>query len=130
MQPVLARSSVFIPGHTLATGMVRGAHGAYSNVACLSPAGAQRWADECRANPAAGLRSEARIRGFWEANVAPLITTHGLPNMAADKAAAVAGGWLPGLSPRLRWPYRGATPEMITELARAARAELPEWFEA
>lgn len=114
----------------LASGLARGAHGAYSNVACLSPAGAQRWSDECAASSVLALRTEERIRGFWEAHVAPLITKHGLPNMAADKAAAVAGGWLPGLSPRLRWPYQGSTPEMIAHLARAARKELPEWFEA
>lgn len=35
--------SVFIPGHHLATGVSRGAHGAYSNVACLNPLFAQRW---------------------------------------------------------------------------------------
>ena len=128
MQPVMARISVFIPGHMLASGLARGAHGAYSNVACLSPAGAQRWYEECVAHREAGLKSEERIRGFWEANVAPLITQHGLPNMAADKAAAVAGGWLPGLSPRLRWPYRSATPEMIAHLAQAARIALPEFF--
>lgn len=130
MQPVMERVSVFIPGHTLASGMARGAHGAYSNVACLSPAGAQRWADECRGSREAGLRSERRIQKFWEAHVAPLIAVHGLPNMAADKAAAVAGGWLPGLNARLRWPYRGATPDMVAQLVRAARRELPEWFEA
>jgi dihydrodipicolinate synthase/N-acetylneuraminate lyase len=128
MQSVMARISVFIPGHMLASGLARGAHGAYSNVACLSPAGAQRWYEECAASRIAGRRSEERIRGFWEANVAPLITRHGLPNMAADKAAAVAGGWLPGLSPRLRWPYRGATPEMIAQIAHAARVALPEFF--
>ena len=54
MQPVLARWSVFIPGHLLAEGIARGAHGAYSNVACLSPAGAQRWYDGCARDLAAG----------------------------------------------------------------------------
>ncbi len=39
----LSRLSVFVPGHHLATGMREGvAVGAFSNVACLSPAGAQR----------------------------------------------------------------------------------------
>ncbi len=129
MQPVFAKSSVFIPGHTLASGLAQGAHGAYSNVACLSPAGAQRWYELCVNDPAAGARSQERIGAFWQANVAPLITTHGMANMAADKAAAVAGGWLPGLNARLRWPYRGATPEMIARIAEAARREVPEWFE-
>lgn len=130
MQPLFARLSVFIPGHTLATGLARGAHGAYSNVACLSPAGAQRWSDLCRADPVAGLALERRIQAFWLAHVAPLITEFNLPNMAADKAAAVAGGWLPGLHPRLRWPYRSATPEQCAALRRAAEGMLPELFAA
>lgn len=128
MQPVMARLSVFIPGHQLASGLARGAHGAYSNVACLSPAGAQQWSDLCRRDPAAGLARERRIQAFWLGHVAPLITAHGLPNMAADKAAAAAGGWLPGLSPCLRWPYRCASPEMVARIAAAARAEVPEFF--
>lgn len=128
MQPVFGKISVFIPGHTLASGLARGAHGAYSNVACLSPAGAQRWYELCVSDPAAGRAWEEKILKFWMGNVAPLITEHGLANMAADKAAAVAGGWLPGLSPRLRWPYRGATPEMVERIATAARREVPELF--
>jgi dihydrodipicolinate synthase/N-acetylneuraminate lyase len=124
MQPVFARLSVFIPGHLLASGLARGAHGAYSNVACLSPVGAQRWYELCIHDPSAGLAWERRILPFWQTNIASLITKHGL----ADKAAAAAGGWLPGLSPRLRWPYHGATPEMVASIAASARAALPEWF--
>jgi 4-hydroxy-tetrahydrodipicolinate synthase len=128
MRPVLARWSVFIPGHLLAEGIARGAHGAYSNVACLSPAGAQRWYDLCvRDLPAARILG-ARIGGFWQANVAPFITRDGLANMAADKAAAVAGGWLPGLTPRLRWPYRGATEAQARALGDTARRLVPELF--
>lgn len=126
MEPVLKRIAVFIPGHQLASGLARGAHGAYSNVACLSPVGAQRWYELCRRDPAAGLAWEKKIQAFWLGHVAPLITVHGLPNMAADKAAAVAGGWLPGLQPRLRWPYRGATDAMVRGLTAAARAGVPE----
>lgn len=130
MRPVFERISVFIPGHTLASGLAGGAHGAYSNVACLSPSGAQRWYERCESDPAAGHVWEEKILKFWLGHVAPLITEHGLANMAADKAAAVAGGWLPGLSPRLRWPYRGATAEMVAHIAKAAHAELPEFFDA
>lgn len=128
MQPVFARVSVFIPGHLLATGLARGAHGAYSNVACLSPAGAQRWYELCVSNPEAGVRLQERILPFWQRNVAPLITELGLANMAADKASAVAGGWLPGLTPRLRWPYRCASTEQVAQIAAVARVELPEFF--
>ncbi|MBI5381903.1 MAG: dihydrodipicolinate synthase family protein [Opitutae bacterium] len=128
MQPVFARWSVFIPGHMLASGIARGAHGAYSNVACLHPARAQQWYELCVRQPEVGMEWERRILPFWQANVAPLITVHGLANMAADKAAAVAGGWLPGMNQRLRWPYRGASDAMVAQLAAAARAALPEWF--
>jgi 4-hydroxy-tetrahydrodipicolinate synthase len=130
MQPLFARVSVFIPGHTLATGLARGAQGAYSNVACLSPAGAQRWSDLCRVDPGAGRALEREIQTFWFAHVAPLITEHKLPNMAADKAAAVAGHWLPGLHPRLRWPYRSASPDQCLALRRAAEIALPDFFSA
>jgi 4-hydroxy-tetrahydrodipicolinate synthase len=129
MRPLFDRVSVFIPGHTLADGLARGAHGAYSNVACLSPAGAQRWYDRCLRDPQAGKDLGARIHAFWLANVAPIITRDGLSNMAADKAAAVAGGWLPGLTPKLRWPYRGATIEQARQIGEVARRELPELFE-
>jgi hypothetical protein len=50
--------------------------------------------------------------------------------MAADKAAGVAGNWLPGLHPRLRWPYRSASPEQCLDLRRAAEGALPEFFSA
>jgi dihydrodipicolinate synthase/N-acetylneuraminate lyase len=126
MQPLFSRVSVFIPGHTLASGLARGAHGAYSNVACLSPAGAQRWYDLCRADPAAGRALEARIQAFWSEHIVPLITQHQLPNMAADKASAVAGDWLPGFPPRLRWPYRSATVEMCASIGKAARQTLAD----
>jgi len=128
MQPVLRKLSVFIPGHTLATGISRGAHGAYSNVCCLSPIGAQRWADLCRTDLPAALELEAKIFGLFMNEVSPLITQDGLANMAADKAAAVAGGWLPGLHQRLRWPYRCASDERVAAIAAAARRILPEFL--
>ncbi|MFO1449335.1 MAG: dihydrodipicolinate synthase family protein [Opitutaceae bacterium] len=128
MRPVLEGWSIFIPGHRLADGLQRGARGAYSNVACLSPAGAQRWYEQCVHAPDEGRALGRRILAFWEASVAPVITVDGLSNMAADKAAAVAGGWLPRLTPRLRWPYRWASPERVNSIAERARREVPELF--
>lgn len=128
MKPVLGQWSVFIPGHLLADGLRRGAHGAYSNVACLSPTGAQRWYELCVNDPEAGAALGLRIGAFWAEHIAPIITRHGLSNMAADKAAVVAGGWLPGFSARLRWPYRSATSAIIRPIAVAARASVPELF--
>lgn len=128
MRPLFDRLSIFIPGHLLADGLAHGAHGAYSNVACLSPAGAQRWHDLCVNDPAAGRALGRRIGAFWQEQIAPLITQAGLSNMAADKAAAAAGGWLPGFSARLRWPYRSATDEEARRIGDVARAQLPELF--
>lgn len=128
MRPLFARLSVFIPGHLLADGLARGAHGAYSNVACLSPAGAQRWYELCVRDPAAGQALGRRIGPWWLAHIAPLITRDGLANYAADKAAATAGGWLPGFTPRLRWPYRFAGDETVSRIRAAALRELPELF--
>jgi dihydrodipicolinate synthase/N-acetylneuraminate lyase len=128
MRPLFARVSVFIPGHTLAEGLARGAHGAYSNVACLSPAGAARWYElGCRDLEAARALGR-RIGAFWLAQIAPLIARDGLTPMAADKAAAAASGWLPGLTTRIRWPYRSVAPEVAARIGAVARAELPELF--
>lgn len=128
MAEVMRRVSVFIPGHTLAEGLRRGGHGAYSNVACLSPAGAQRWYELCIRDPDAGRALGARIATWWAAQIGSLITREGLSNGAVDKAAAVAGGWLPGLTTRLRWPYRAAEMETARAIGVAARRELPELF--
>ncbi len=128
MKPLFVRASVFIPGHFLADGLARGAHGAYSNVACLSPAGAQRWYELCRRDPAAGEALGRRIAAWWLAQIAPLITRDGLSNVAADKAAAAAGGWLPGFTTRLRWPYQGASAADAARIGASARRELPELF--
>jgi len=123
MQPVFSKLSVFIPGHRLATGLSRGARGAYSNVACLSPAGAQRWYELCLANLPQALEWEQRILAFWDRHVASLISEHKLSNMAVDKAAAAAGGWLPGFTQRLRWPYASATDEQVARIRTAYERE-------
>lgn len=128
MRPLFGRVSVFIPGHTLAEGLARGAHGAYSNVACLSPAGAARWYELAGRELAAARELGRRISAFWLAQISPLISRDGLTPMAADKAAAVAGGWLPGMTTRIRWPYRSVAPAEAERIGAVARAELPELF--
>lgn len=79
--------------------------------------------------PAAGEALGRRIAAWWATNVAPLITRDGLSNGAADKAAAVAGGWLPGFTPRLRWPYRFDGDGAAQRIGALARTELPELFD-
>lgn len=128
MAPVLEMISIFVPGHYLATGLAQGARGSYSNVACLSPSGAQRWYELFGRDPAEALRWQERIVHFLFAEVVPYAKAHGLSNMACDKALASAGGWLPGLAPRIRWPYNGFPPHEVDRLGRVGRESLPELF--
>ncbi len=129
MRPVSDKISVFVPGHHLATGLSRGARGAYSNVACLSPRRVRRGGTSSACGiPAEGLKLEARIVSFINEQVMPLITMRKLPNMGADKVMAVAGGWLPGMSTRIRWPYEGAPMDEAKRIGAEARSSLPELF--
>lgn len=124
MEPLFDRLSVFIPGHHYATGRKLGAHGSYSNMACLSPRGAVRWAAE----PQDGqLATEARIAAFLNEAIEPLIA-RGLPGFACDKAMAAAGGWT-SISPELMWPHGGATPADVERIKTAARRHIPEFLE-
>ncbi len=125
MAPVLARLSVFIPGHHYASGIAQGAHGAYSNMACLSPVGAVRWAALCRSDPAAARDIEARIAAFMAEAVVPLLEA-GHPGFAIDKAMAAAGGWI-AIAPRLLWPYEGVADAAVARIAQAARRHIPEF---
>lgn len=129
MQPVMRRLSVFVPGHLLATGIAQGAHGAYSNVACLSPGGAQRWYDLMVRDPAAGLRVQEKILAFFAEHITPLITRDKFSNMAVDKCLAVAGGWS-ALTTRLRWPYRSVPMETALRFRPLVHAAIPELFPA
>jgi dihydrodipicolinate synthase/N-acetylneuraminate lyase len=116
--------AVFVAGHELATGLTRGASGAYSNVACLSPRGAVAWYRAMQSDPAAAAELEGRLAGFLSTHVGPLQRA-GYSNAALDKALASAGGWAP-VGPRTRWPYQWVPEEAVAGLGRAARAELPE----
>ena len=128
MQPVCQKISVFIPGHTLASGMAKARMGPIPMSPASAPRGAQKWYDLCARDIAAGLREEERILKFWQETISPLITERGLCNMAADKAAAVAGGWLPKLTTRLRWPYAAASMAEAAVIGRRAREALPDFF--
>lgn len=128
MAPVLARLSVFIPGHFYASGIAQGAHGAYSNMACLSPPGAVRWAALARSDPPAAMDLERRIARFMAEAVNPVLSA-GYQGFAIDKAMAAAGGWTP-ISPRLLWPYEGVGPAAVSAIAEAARRHIPEFAPA
>lgn len=122
---LLGDMSVFVAGHTVAFGRPLGADGAYSNVACLSPAGAVRHWDMAATDPEAARDVEDRFRRFLQDRMIPLARDHGLSDAALDKAMAAAGGWGP-VGPDLLWPYSGATAEMVTAIRTSARNLLPD----
>ncbi|WP_207671356.1 dihydrodipicolinate synthase family protein [Paenibacillus cymbidii] len=119
--------SVFVPGHRLATGISQGAHGSYSNVACLSPAGAQRWYERMQTDLAGALEAEERIFGFIRDSIVPYITEQGYSNAAVDKLLAAIGGWSDA-GTKLRWPYRSIPLEEAERLRPIAVAQMPELF--
>lgn len=117
--------SVFVPGHHLATGIRNGAHGAYSNVACLHPGAAQRWYEQMHTDLEGALELEQRICVFMKQHIVPFIQA-GHSNMAVDKLMAAVGGWCP-MNPRLRRPYRGVEEEAIEPLREVVQEMLPEF---
>ncbi len=125
MRAYMGDLSVFVPGHLLATGYSRGAAGAYSNVACLHPVGAQRWYDLMRVDLPAALEIERRILQFWEAEIIPYITEQYYPNGALDKFLSVIGGWA-RVGSRLRLPYRWIDETEATRIRTVAERLIPE----
>ena len=120
--------AVFVPGHHLATGIANGAAGSYSNVACLSPVGAQRWYVQMLEDLPAALALEQRIRRFMDTEIVPYIMRDGYANPALDKLLAAIGGWA-DVGTRLRWPYRWIDPQEAIRLRPIAKAQLPELFD-
>jgi 4-hydroxy-tetrahydrodipicolinate synthase len=120
--------AVFVPGHHLATGIANGATGSYSNVACLSPAGAQRWYAQMLVDLPAALALEQRIRRFMDTEIVPYIVREGYANPALDKLLAAIGGWA-DVGTQLRWPYRWIDPQEAIRLRPVAKAQLPELFD-
>lgn len=125
MRALNARTSVFVPGHHLASGYRKGASGAYSNVACLHPEGAARWWHRIRTAPEAAEDLERRLCAFLDTEVLPLRQTYGHCNAALDKLLAAIGGWTP-LGTRMRWPYEGVPAGEVDRLRPLARERLPE----
>ncbi|SCW67187.1 Dihydrodipicolinate synthase/N-acetylneuraminate lyase [Rhizobium mongolense subsp. loessense] len=124
----LQEFSLFVPGHHLATGMSKGvAAGAFSNVACLSPRGAQRWTDLIETNLEAALDTERRICRFMDEHIVPFRQKAGYSNAALDKLLSAIGNWGP-VGTRLRWPYRAIDETEATRLRKIAREELGELF--
>jgi 4-hydroxy-tetrahydrodipicolinate synthase len=127
MREFASEISVFVSGHHLATGFQQGAAGAYSNVACLHPAGAQRWWQLMHDDLTAALELERRIVAFFLRHIIPYITEQGYVNSGCDKLLAAIGDWA-DVGTRLRWPYRSIPQEDALRLRPIARQMLPELF--
>lgn len=119
--------SLFVPGHHLATGVSLGAHGAYSNVACIHPAAAQQWYNGMLTNMPQALQIEKGIQLFMSQHIQPFISTRGYSNQAADKLLAAIGGWAK-LGTRLRWPYNGIDESEVTQLRPIAHEMMSDFF--
>ena len=119
--------SVFIPGHHLATGISGGAHGAYSNVACLNPQFAQQWYEQIKEGDEKAFEVQGRIQRFMDECIVPYIRDKAYSNQAVDKLMAAVGGWTP-ISTRLRWPYRWIPEEDVLPLRKKCAELLPEVF--
>jgi dihydrodipicolinate synthase/N-acetylneuraminate lyase len=125
----LSSVALFVPGHHLATGTQRGvAAGSFSNVACLSPRGAQSWTDGMGGDIDAALDLERRICRFMDEHIVPFRSEQGYSNAALDKLLAAIGGWGP-VGTRLRRPYRWIAQSEAERLRPIARSGLPELFE-
>jgi 4-hydroxy-tetrahydrodipicolinate synthase len=118
--------SVFIPGHLLVTGLVNGAHGTYSNVACLHPTAAVRWNEMALSDPDRALIIQQEILAFLEQHIIPYIKAEYV-NAAADKLLAAIGNWS-RVGTRLRWPYRWIPEDDVASLRKAAHAGLAKFF--
>ena len=118
--------ALYVPGHHLATGVSHGvAVGAFSNVACLSPRGAQAWTDLMATDLPAALAIEQRICAFMDDHIVPFRRDGQYSNGALDKLLAAIGGWAP-LPTRLRRPYRSIEEAEAIRLRPIAKALLPE----
>ncbi len=129
MQHMAPELSLFIPGHHLATGIHYGAHGAYSNVACINPRVAQQWYETMLADLPQALELERRIQRFMTGHIAPYIQTMEYSNQAADKFLAAIGGWSE-IGTRLRWPYKSIPEEDVAAVRKIGQQIIPEFFAA
>ena len=118
--------SVFVPGHHLATGVVNGADGAYSNVACINPHAAQKWYDLMKTDMESALELESRIQAFMKECIDPFIVRDGYPNHACDRFMALVGGWA-DVGDRLRWPYSSIPADYVDAVRKRAHDIIPEF---
>lgn len=128
MRKLVPQLSVFVPGHHLATGIGRGAQGAYSNVACLHPGVSQEWYGLMLTDMEKALEIEGRIQSFINQYIVPYITEREYSNQAVDKLLAAIGGWA-DTGTRLRWPYQGIKEDEVSGLRKVCGEILPEFLQ-
>lgn len=127
MKPLAKKLSVFVPGHHLARGIASGvAAGAYSNVACLSPLGAQHWYKMMLSDMKEALAVEKLVLSFFNKAIDPLKEA-GYSNPALDKFLAAVGGWSK-LGTMVRWPYKSVPESDINQARNYAKKVLPSFF--
>ena len=119
--------SVFIPGHNLATGLKLGAHGTYSNMACLNPFAAQKWYRLTQTDMKSALELEGRIKNFMNTLIKPLIINNHFSDQACDRFMAIIGGWA-DVGPKLRWPYKSIPEDLAESVRNQAKKIIPEFF--
>ncbi|OJU25941.1 MAG: dihydrodipicolinate synthase family protein [Sphingobacteriales bacterium 41-5] len=127
MNNIKSKLSVFVPGHKLATGICKGAQGAYSNVSCLNPKAAQHWYGLMLENMDAALQLQQRIQHFIFNHILPYITTRQYSDQAADKFMAAVGGWT-NISTHLKWPYHSIAETDVLPVRKICEQILPEFF--
>ena len=127
MRPLLGKISVFVPGHFLATGILQGASGSYSNVAAINPRAAQKWYDMMQTDFDKALEMESRIQLFMKKHIEPFIEKKHYPNHACDKFMVAVGGWF-DISTKLRWPYIGIDKKEIEHVRQVGIELIPEFF--
>lgn len=127
IKPLFDRISVFIPGHHMVTGVLAGAHGSYSNVACLSPTATVAWWRLIRSDPNKALEIERQINALFGSVVMPMLQRTEVAPYAFDKALAAIGGWAP-IDETVRWPYRSLPADEISLLDRAISAQLGDFL--
>jgi dihydrodipicolinate synthase/N-acetylneuraminate lyase len=119
--------SVFVPGHFLASGVKAGiADGAYSNVACINPAAAQKLWHTMQEDIDEALRIEQHILEFFRICIAPY-QQQGYSNPALDKFLAAVGGAIQ-IPTRLRWPYKWIAQNEVEAARKVAKSLIPEFF--
>lgn len=119
--------AVFIPGHHLATGIRNGASGAYSNVSCLNPFAAQKWAWMISSDIESALEQESRICRFMVECIDPFIKEMHYPNHACDRFMALVGGWA-DIGSQLRWPYPSIPEEYAVGVRKRGHDIIPEFL--